>query len=205
MELHAMYLKSKGAMVARTLSYEGCEFEAVNNAMSKEMEHVYNQSTDLWKEMHVALLNAFDERRVRAAFEQKMNKKIEMGRPLEPEEKRQQEIYADSDDEDDYDSLTEQEALYRRKCRNRPAHILKGVFWGSHQRYFRSLCISSKIDRCIETVNQSLADGPGLLPIQVDMKTLMCSDGPCFMDLFGLLFRLYLLRHVTSEQDIRLR
>ena len=46
-----------------------------------------------------------------------------------------------------------------RQCRDRPAHVLNGVYWGANQRFFRSLCIASKVDRCIETVNQSLADG----------------------------------------------
>jgi hypothetical protein len=69
MELHAMELKSKGAMVARTLSYEGCEFEGISNVMSEEMEKVYNKSSDLWMEMHVALLNKVEERRKRIEFE----------------------------------------------------------------------------------------------------------------------------------------
>ena len=34
MELHAMHLKGEGALVARTLSYEDCNFEAVPNVMN---------------------------------------------------------------------------------------------------------------------------------------------------------------------------
>ena len=36
MELHAMYLKSTGAIVARTLSYSACEFEMVDDTPIQE-------------------------------------------------------------------------------------------------------------------------------------------------------------------------
>ena len=74
-----------------------------------------------------------------------------------------QQLHADSDDEDDgyldsddeEDRIGEQQRL-RRKYRNKkPAH-LKGQFWGSHQRFFRSLCIASKVDKAIELAKKAV-------------------------------------------------
>jgi hypothetical protein len=164
MELHAMYLKSKGAMVARTLSYEGCEFEGISNVMSEEMEKVYNRSSDLWMEMHGALLTEVEERRKRKEFEKQVTIQFEHkdSYVLDAHERRMQQIYADSDDEEDEclcNEAEEEASAYRKKCRDRPPHVLNGVFWGAHQRFFRSLCIASKVDVAIETVQNALELG----------------------------------------------
>ena len=52
MELHAMYLKSTGAIVARTLSYSACEFEMVDGVGSPKVRAVYNSAAELWTDLH---------------------------------------------------------------------------------------------------------------------------------------------------------
>ena len=42
MELHAMHLKGQGALVARTLSYNTCEFEPIVTGMDEKMTKAYN-------------------------------------------------------------------------------------------------------------------------------------------------------------------
>lgn len=43
MELHAMHLKSNGALCARQLSYEACEFELVEGVGDERIRRVYNK------------------------------------------------------------------------------------------------------------------------------------------------------------------
>lgn len=159
MELHAMYLKQKGALIARTLSYAGCEFHTLDNIMTPEMHKVYNKSADLWQELYVALINEISRRKERQEFKKKLAIAAEKGSTLDRDMGRMQDIYADSDDEADYDEAEKEASEYRKSCRNRLPHVLNGVFWGAHQRFFRSLCIASKVDLAIETVQAALKDG----------------------------------------------
>ena len=34
-----------------------------------------------------------------------------------------------------------------------------GLFWGAHQRFFRSLCIAAKVDKAIDIAKKALDDG----------------------------------------------
>lgn len=47
MELHAMHLRSIGAIVARTLSYLACGFEMIDNVGEAKVQKVCNQATEL--------------------------------------------------------------------------------------------------------------------------------------------------------------
>lgn len=157
-----MHFKSKGAMVARTLSFQGCEFSAVTNVMSKDGEKVYDKSAELWAEMHLALINELGGRRKRSDFEKNLNKVHQNQSILPADMKKLQELYADSDDEGDGEEPSGAEiqtSTYRRKCRNRPAHVLSGVYWGAHQRFFRSLCMASKVDATVKEVKEALKEG----------------------------------------------
>eukprot|EP00526_Cylindrotheca_closterium_P003038 CAMPEP_0113641530 /NCGR_PEP_ID=MMETSP0017_2-20120614/21801_1 /TAXON_ID=2856 /ORGANISM="Cylindrotheca closterium" /LENGTH=1621 /DNA_ID=CAMNT_0000552875 /DNA_START=20 /DNA_END=4885 /DNA_ORIENTATION=- /assembly_acc=CAM_ASM_000147 len=162
MELHAMHLKSKGAMVARTLSYQGCEFAAISNVMNAESETIYDKSAELWGEMHDALVNEMAERKDRAEYEKKLKWMQARGQTfLDAEMLEKQQLYADSDDEDDEEmtEAEEQASLYRKEVRKRKAGTVKSVYWGAHQRFFRSLCIASKVDAAIAETKEALKDG----------------------------------------------
>ncbi len=54
--------------------------------------------------------------------------------------------------------VSEQRNL-RRKFRNRKPGILKALFWSPHQRFFRSLCIASKVNKAISLTKEALKDG----------------------------------------------
>lgn len=135
MELHAMHLKGEGALVARTLSYEDCNFEAVPNVMDKSIKAVYDQSARLWKDLNSHL----------------QDKLIE-GADAE-----------DSDDEDlDDAALAQQEERrkHREQLRTKKGQgIVKSRFWGAHQRFFRSLCIAAKVDTAIEIAQKAIDEG----------------------------------------------
>ena len=48
MELHAMHLKSIGALCARTLSYESCEFQLIDGISDVKVQKTYNDATAVW-------------------------------------------------------------------------------------------------------------------------------------------------------------
>jgi len=55
MELHAMHLKSTGSICARTLSYSACEFEMVEDVGDDNVRKVYNESSELWVDLHTKM------------------------------------------------------------------------------------------------------------------------------------------------------
>ena len=134
MELHAMHLKGEGALVARTLSYEDCNFEAVPNVMNAGIKAAYDQSARLWKDLNAHLQD-----------------NLENG------------LGDDSDDEyEDLDDAALAQQEERRKHRMQLSEkpgIVKSRFWGAHQRFFRSLCIAAKVDTAIEIAQKAIDDG----------------------------------------------
>lgn len=134
MELHAMHLKGEGALVARTLSYEDCNFEAVPNVMNGNIKDVYDQSASLWKNLNAFLADSLETN-----------------------------FGDDSDDEDeDLDDAALAQQEERRKHRDQLSckpGVVKSRFWGAHQRFFRSLCIAAKVDKAIEIAQQAIDEG----------------------------------------------
>ena len=168
MELHAMHLKSSGTLVARALSYESCEFSLINNVGDDKVRVVYNRATELWTDLHSQLADRCAELKQRDSLDKQYERALERLERMENGEalpdfllfhrNLHEDSDTESDDDDEDDALLEQRNL-RRKFRNRKAGILKGLFWGAHQRFFRSLCIASKVDTAISTAKQALEDG----------------------------------------------
>mmetsp|Transcript_7268 Transcript_7268/g.11437 ORF Transcript_7268/g.11437 Transcript_7268/m.11437 type:complete len:1695 (-) Transcript_7268:113-5197(-) len=168
MELHAMHLKSVGAIVARTLSYEACEFELLDNVSDESVRKIYNDAANLWIDLHSHLADRVAKLKKEAEIKKKIKLLLEKqgGQGLLSDEQLfYQGMNEDSDDEgeqdedeDEDDPLIIQRKL-RRKFRDRKPGILKGLFWSSHQRFFRTLCIASKVDTAISTAQKALADG----------------------------------------------
>lgn len=50
-----MHLKRQGLFVCRTLSFQGCNFNIVEEAVSDEQLAIYDQATELWIELHQQL------------------------------------------------------------------------------------------------------------------------------------------------------
>ena len=133
-----MHLKSIGAICARTLSYEDCEFELVENASNEKARIAYNSSAELWGDLLVALADRCAQS-IGIAKKRRMIEDIEReGGVLTEELVYHQELHADSDTEDDEYSddedsgICEQKAL-RRKYRNRASKTLRGLFWSANQ------------------------------------------------------------------------
>ncbi|KAL7553446.1 hypothetical protein ACHAWF_017186 [Thalassiosira exigua] len=166
MELHAMHLKSIGAIVARTLSYSACEFEMVEGVGDDKVRKVYNSATELWTDLHSRLADRCALVRENEEKNKQIEKFYERDDPLEQLSEDllyHRELYMDSDSEEEYsddedDAIEEQKTL-RRKYRGRKPRTLKGLFWSAHQRFFRSLCIASKVDKAIEIAQKAVDDG----------------------------------------------
>ena len=58
-ELHAMHLKSVGALCARTLSYKNCKFKLVDGVFNGRIHRVYNRVIKLWTDLHAQLADQF--------------------------------------------------------------------------------------------------------------------------------------------------
>eukprot|EP00985_Skeletonema_marinoi_P001893 scaffold767_cov144-Skeletonema_marinoi.AAC.11 len=188
MELHAMHLKSIGALCARTLSYESCEFELVDGISDEKVSAMYNKASEIWTALHSQLLDRCSKIKKRDDNYEKIAKWSEE-MELTAEMRYHLELHRDSDsesDHDDDDKLVEERRL-RRTYRERKAKNLlgkdfdssvtnimtthtsfmlifflfctSGLFWSAHQRFFRSLCIASKVDTAISLAKKALADG----------------------------------------------
>lgn len=135
---HAMHLKSTGAICARTLSYEDCEFELVENASNEKARIAYNSSAELWGDLLVALGDRCAQSLGIAKKKRMIEEIRERGGVLSEELQFHEVLHADSDDEDDDYSddedsgICEQKAL-RRKYRNRASKTLRGLFWSANQ------------------------------------------------------------------------
>ncbi|KAL7542501.1 hypothetical protein ACHAXR_011829 [Thalassiosira sp. AJA248-18] len=162
MELHAMHLKSIGALCARTLSYESCEFELVDGVSDDKVRQLYNQASEIWTDLHAQLADRCKKLNKRDEMQEEIAKWTAMGDvELSENMRRHLDLYRDSDTEsdDEDDAKFEEERRLRRIYRERQSKFLKGLFWSAHQRFFRSLCIASKVDKAISMAKKALDDG----------------------------------------------
>ena len=117
MELVAMHLKQRGALVSRALSFKACTFELVSDVMTPHMERVYDRSVEVWDLLRQCLAEGLELNVVQDPF---------------------------------------------RKPDSPPMSKKHGVlwryFWGSHQRFFKDLCVASKVPAAIQLARTSLKD-----------------------------------------------
>mmetsp|Transcript_18695 Transcript_18695/g.40471 ORF Transcript_18695/g.40471 Transcript_18695/m.40471 type:complete len:1753 (+) Transcript_18695:126-5384(+) len=165
MELHAMHLKSIGALCARTLSYESCEFELVSEVSDDKIHTLYNQATEIWTDLHAQLADRCKKLNKREEMKEKIARWSsamgEDGGKLSEEMRSHLDLHRDSDSEseDEDDARLVEERKLRRMYRERQSKFLLGLFWSAHQRFFRSLCIASKVDKTLSVARKALDDG----------------------------------------------
>jgi hypothetical protein len=155
MELHAMHLKSVGALCARTLSYESCEFELVDGISNDKIRRLYNQATELWTDLHAQLADRCTNLNKRDEMEEKIakwtSKIVEDGEDgvLTDGMRYHLDLHRDSDsesdDEEDDMRLTEERRL-RRKYRDRKSKYLSGACDPGLYIYFVCFVTSSLLD-----------------------------------------------------------
>lgn len=122
-----MHLKSIGALCARTLSYESCEFELVDGISDEKVSAMYNKASEIWTALHSQLLDRCSKIKKRDDNYEKIAKWSEE-MELTAEMRYHLELHRDSDsesDHDDDDKLVEERRL-RRTYRERKAKNLLG-------------------------------------------------------------------------------
>ena len=145
MELHALHLKAKGAMLARTLSYKSCEFQLVTNIMQDNVNELYNKAAELWHDLYIALTNDLPKRQERMDMADQLDRALGAGGQLDRDLERFRAETADSDDEGE--ELTEAEktaAEYRRKCREREPKMIKTLYWVSPLLFLSLICSTQR-------------------------------------------------------------
>ncbi len=124
-----MHLKSIGALCARTLSYESCEFELVDGISDEKVSTMYNKASEIWTALHSQLLDRCTKLKHRDDQMDKIEKWLKKyGTELTAEMHYHLELHRDSDsesDDDDDDKLVEERKL-RRTYRERKAKNLLG-------------------------------------------------------------------------------
>jgi hypothetical protein len=124
-----MHLKSIGALCARTLSYESCEFELIDGISDEKVSAMYNKASDIWTALHSQLLDRCTKLKRRDHAAEWIEKTGKEPTPAMLEDMRYQlELHRDSDsesDQDEDDRVVEERRL-RRTYRERKAKNLLG-------------------------------------------------------------------------------
>lgn len=131
-----MHLKSVGALCARTLSYESCEFELVDGISNGKIHRLYNQAVELWTDLHAQLADRCTDLHKRDEMKEKIakwtSKMVDDGedRVLTDGMHYHLDLHRDSDSESDGEEgdmrLVEERRL-RRKYRDRKSKYLSGT------------------------------------------------------------------------------
>eukprot|EP00629_Pelagomonadales_sp_RCC1024_P016933 CAMPEP_0119262942 /NCGR_PEP_ID=MMETSP1329-20130426/2499_1 /TAXON_ID=114041 /ORGANISM="Genus nov. species nov., Strain RCC1024" /LENGTH=1313 /DNA_ID=CAMNT_0007262627 /DNA_START=179 /DNA_END=4117 /DNA_ORIENTATION=+ len=132
MELVALHLKREGALLCRTLSYAGAAFDVVEAALTKEQVQQYDRAAQLWQILHTRI-------------ESKLAKdQLALDRWLKATRN---------------DPELAEEQLERIRAHGKNKQVWHGQLWGAHQRFFRSLITSNKVDKLVELAKAALAEG----------------------------------------------
>ena len=122
MELVAIHMKRRGRYLARSLSFQDCTFDIIQDSISPDGIKMYNLSAVLWQD----LLELIQEQFVG----ERHNYIIGADKADVPEDE-------DSDIELDEDG--DKPLVIPFKLRKNPAAFVRGQYWAAHQRFFRSL------------------------------------------------------------------
>ena len=119
-----MHLKSVGAIVARTLSYEACEFELLDNVSDESVRKIYNDAANLWIDLHSHLADRVAKLKKEAEVKKKIKLLLEKqgGQGLLSDEQLfYQGMNEDSDDEGEQDEDEDEDdpLIIQRKLRHK--------------------------------------------------------------------------------------
>ncbi len=126
-----MHLKSIGALCARTLSYESCDFELVDGISDEKVSALYNKASEIWTALHSQLLDRCTKLKGRDKMRDKIKKwseETELTQEMRQEMRYHFDLHRDSDTEsdDDDDAKLVEERRLRRTYREREAKNLLG-------------------------------------------------------------------------------
>lgn len=148
MELVAMHLRKEGVYMCRTLSFSGCKFFIHEGAVEDKLLLAYDQSAVLWQELHEELLRKTDDPKFLELFRYRDSARDD------------DDLFDLSDiDDDDDESLV----LSRGKKGSSPKLQIMRYFWGAHQGFFKTLCMSLKLQAVVRIAKAALAEGKAVV------------------------------------------
>jgi len=160
MELLAMDMRRMGLYIARTLSFKECTFDVVTASMNSKFEDTYDLSVEIWKQVKNSIKKALllKKKSIEIAL-----RHSSLGFEIPGEETN----FLENDEIDDWDSdgnvVLSSKSLESRKQRLndflRKTSMLWRVYWSSHQRFFRYLCVSAKVKKTISLAKNALSEG----------------------------------------------
>ena len=145
MEFISAHLKSKGQYNARTLSGEGCTYMLKTTDISKEHEFKYDESCKLWQEIWITIKRGIKSRKY--VF------------PI----KEHEETKRDKNEPSIFDDHADKRPLMLREkniedVEKATLKIVKTYYWSAHQRFFRSLCQSLKVNDAVKIAKSALGN-----------------------------------------------
>eukprot|EP01041_Mallomonas_annulata_P007017 gene7017-14279_t len=159
MELVAMHLKREGAYMCRTLSYAGCTFDTVEDAVSSESLAIYDKAVDIWQRLHDFIVEALDNGTLIFPSKKIKNKGGGEYNNNDNDDESDDGDMIDTDDDNTDDEDFEKPLSIPP---NGQGFIMR-YFWGAHQRFFRSLCISLKVPCAIAIAKQAIQEGKSVV------------------------------------------
>eukprot|EP01042_Synura_sphagnicola_P003702 gene3702-4618_t len=169
MELVAMHLKREGCYISRSLSYSGCTFDTVEDAVSAEALAVYDRAVKLWQELHQELVDGLQKGTIRFPLPKG-------GAGLDGADAGSEEGDEEEDDgidladysSDDQDVGIGNSGKFMSPLKgNKKTGVTRAFvfryYWGAHQRFFRSLCISLKVPCAVALAKKALEDGKSVI------------------------------------------
>ena len=152
MELVAMHLKQDGCYLCRSLSYNGCTFETVEDAVDEQAIEIYNEAAKLWQYFHHVLVTGLESNLLEYSDSKGKGRGGANGN--------------DSDDFDldlDDDDLDSGEAPLGVTSGKSGKSKVMNYYWNAHQRFFRSLCVSLKVPCAINIARSAIEDGKSVI------------------------------------------
>jgi hypothetical protein len=166
MELVATDLKRMGAYVCRSLSYEGAEFELVEELLDEKWEKMYDDSAMFWLKLRKLLAEAVEK-----YPDGQPDRRLGVG-GVRDSETTGGGMWADdwiTDSDDSSDEAGDEDAYggakkgkkkgKQAKSKKVAPKVVWRYFWSSHQRFFRHLCVAAKVPAVVRLTQQAIADG----------------------------------------------
>mgnify|MGYP003386169523 CR=1 FL=1 len=153
MELVSMAMKRTGSYTCRTLSFEGASFITDESFITAAQQKQYDDAVLCWQALLGDLQGTLGGDVASGYFPRKpANRDGRSG--LGSAET----VDIDGDDECFLDASEQPLMVCEGRSDTEVGGLVMRYFWGAHQRFFRGLCISLKVDRALQITREALGD-----------------------------------------------
>ena len=140
MELIAMHMKRQGRYIARSLSLASCTFDIIQQSIEEGGEELYDKAAKLWQAIFETMMAEFVRGRHNFII------------APEPSDEDLNNEYSDDEVDEDGD----EPLVIPWGKRDNPAGYVRTLYWAAHQRFFRSLTVSLKMESAVKIAKQAL-------------------------------------------------